>query len=173
MRVYRDKHNCFHAFSNIVLLTCMKYLHYVCQKYVVALEATGIIKTERLANPCSISFANPTFTFSLVVWDKFCGQGAKILAQHLREIWLHLGKKYLLNFSKKYCCTWARCTRAGWKCIVKTGSQANPERPWVERQIPSCCSQQNRIFSSFLQFFFFKLSFPNKIAGPLSQMGPT
>ena len=131
----------------------MKYLHYVCQKYVVALEAKGIIKTERLANPCSISFANPTFTFSLVVWDKFCGQGAKILAQHLREIWLHLGKKYLLNFSKKYCCTWARCTRAGWKCIVKTGSQANPERPWVERQIPSCCSQQNRIFSSFLQFF--------------------
>ena len=108
MRVYRDKHNCFHAFSNIVLLTCMKYLHYVCQKYVVALEATGIIKTERLANPCSISFANPTFTFSLVVWDKFCGQGAKntcstskrnmaapgqkILTQLLQEILLHLGQ---------------------------------------------------------------------------------
>ena len=86
----------------------MKYLHYVCQKYVVALEATGVIKTERLANPCSISFANPTFTFSLVVWDKFCGQGAKntcstskrnmaapgqkILTQLLQDILLHLGQ---------------------------------------------------------------------------------
>ena len=152
MRVYRDKHNCFHAFSNIVLLTCMKYLHYVCQKYVVALEAKGIIKKQRGWQILALFPLQILLSLSLLLSEiNSAARVQKILAQHLREIWLHLGKKYLLNFSKKYCCTWARCTRAGWKCIVKTGSQANPERPWVERQIPSCCSQQNRIFSSFLQ----------------------
>ena len=72
---------------NIILFTHDQILSCCCAQntctmsarnnYIVAMEAKGIIKTEKLANPCSISLANPTFTFSLVVWDKFCGQGTK------------------------------------------------------------------------------------------------
>ena len=182
----------------------MKYLHYVYQKYVVGLEAKGIIKTEKLANPWSISLANPTFTFSIVVWQKFCRQGAK----NLQTILLHLGRmkmhhknreadKTLLYFlCKSYfhflpCCL--RCYRNSVARVQKILAQHLQEILLHLGQIKmhrknrelgkslkavSWASNSKLLFptkqdfSSFFVFFFFNLSFLNKIAGPLSPMGP-
>ena len=175
----------------------MKYLHYVYQKYVVGLEAKGIIKTEKLANP--------TFTFSIVVWQKFCGQGAK----NLQTILLHLGRmkmhhknreagKSLLYFlCKSYfhflpCCL--RCYRNSVARVQKILAQHLQEillhlgQMKMHRKnrelgkslkVVSLASNSKLLFptkqdfSSFFVFFFFNLSFLNKIAGPLSPMGPT
>ena len=49
---------------------CKKYLLNIYKKYCCTWAGWKcIIKTEKLTKPCSISFANPTFTFSLVVLD--------------------------------------------------------------------------------------------------------